>query len=105
MSHVLKISVASRQYVKVPISAIVDGDVDDPTGDVVQMAFVTIGEDPVDGDWQDASWETSSGTFWARCLVGPDGAVELAKGRYQIYVKVTDQVEIPVLESDVLEVI
>lgn len=104
MSSLLEISVSSLQYVKVPVTATVNGAAYNPTSDQVQLAFVTIGDDPAGSDWVTGSWETASGTYYARALVGPGGTVELAKGRYQIYVKITDSPEIPVLESDVLEV-
>lgn len=101
----LQVSVESRQYVKVPVIAERNGVVIDPTIDPVQMAFPAVGEDPV--TWYAATWETDAVTSAtsARCLVGPGGTVELAVGFYDVYVKITDSPEEPVLRAtDVLEV-
>lgn len=74
-----------------------------PTSDTVQMAFVpqpSYGPppDPVSGQFNAAIWGTGPGpTYWAGCLVGPGGTVQLAAGSYVIAVKVTDSPEIPVL--------
>jgi len=73
----------------------------DPTSDTVQMAFVN-GE-PTSGDWKTATWEADSSTnpttYYARCLVGPGGTVTLSDGDYQVWVKITDSPEVPVLKA------
>ncbi len=96
----LSISVASKQYVRVPIA---DVNGNDPTSDGVQMAFPTPGVDPV--TFYTGSWSTLSGIYYARCLVGPGGAVALGVGYYDVYVKVSDSPEVPVLFAGTLEVI
>ena len=85
----------------------------DPTADVVEFAFTDPYIDPVSGDWVSGSWEkqsltTPAGTFtlfFARCLVGPGGVTTLAKGLYDVYCRITDNPEVPVLKTGALEVI
>lgn len=100
--HVIHTS--SLEYVKVPVDAELDGSPHDPTADIVQFAFVGIADaGPDAGDWVVGSWETDGSAggvvYKARCLVGPAGAVALAAGRYQIFVKVTDNPEAPVKKA------
>ena len=97
----IAMSSVSRQYVKVPVSARLAGVSVDLTADSVQMAFSAVDSDP--STWYVATWETDSTTtpavYLARILVGPGGAVTLADGVYDIWVKVTDSPEVPVLRS------
>ena len=96
----LRISVQSTEYVNVPVSARVAGSAVNPTADVVAMALPYRGVAPVSGDWKTASWETDStttpATHYARLLVGPGGTAYQV-GSFDVYVKVTDNPEIPVL--------
>jgi len=98
----LRISVQSTEYVRIPVSARSSGAWVNPTTDVVAMALPYRGVAPVSGDWKTASWETDStqspATYYARLLVGPGGTAYLP-GDYDVYVKVTDNPEIPVLLS------
>lgn len=90
-------------YVKVPIAATKNGGTADPTADAVQMAFPSIDEDPV--TWYPGSWESVGTKHYARCLVGPGGAVALAKGFYDVYARIQDDPETPVVEAtDTLQV-
>jgi hypothetical protein len=56
---------------------------------------------PQTADWVSGSWETVSTNvlypYNARCLVGPSGTISLNTGTYVIYMKITDNPEIPVL--------
>ncbi len=93
-------SALSLKYVRVPVRVTKNGVAVDPTGDVVQMAFMAQGAgDPAGGDWKTASWETdpttTPPTYYARCLVGPGGTATLAKGTYLVWVKITDVPEVP----------
>jgi hypothetical protein len=63
------------------------------------MAF-TKGPTPVSGDWKTAEWETAGTKRYARCLVGPGGTTTLAKGLWAVWVKLTDNPEIPVKKAD-----
>lgn len=98
------ISSTSLEYVPVDVRAKQAGVVIDPTGDTVQMAFVSDTDTtPANDDtavWNSASWETNSTTtphtYTALCLVGPGGSVTLTEGNYAVFVKVTDNPEVPV---------
>jgi len=96
-------SVLSKQYVKVKIKAFEDGVPVNPTANTVEMAFVAYDMDPVVPSWQPATWETSgsgqTAAYYARCLVGPGGTVTLTEGLYDVYVKINDAAEIPVINS------
>jgi hypothetical protein len=103
-------SVLDTRYVAIPVSATgTTGLPIDPTGDTVQFAFMPTppGTSPGNGDWRAGSWaSTSSGGYLAQCLVGPaNGGVALATGTYQIWLKVTDSPEIPVVTVDYLQVV
>lgn len=92
----------STEYVIVPIAATKTGLPYNPTGDVVQMAFMpTPTQVPITGDWTTSSWDTNTTNpiypYSAKCLVGPAGAIVLGLGSYIIYLKITDNPEIPVL--------
>lgn len=105
-----EISTASLQYVLVDISAEAAGAAVNPTSDTVQMAFLTSDSAPSVGDWKTASWETDAGTdpdtYSARCLVGTGGAVALSAGTYNVWVKISDSPETPVLRAkDYLRVV
>lgn len=89
----------SLQYVKVKVTATVSGAAYDPTSDTVKMAFTAIDTNPVSGDWNTADWETIGSNYYARCLVGPTGTITLAAGTYVVWVKITDNPEIPILRS------
>lgn len=103
----MQLSVLSTEYVRVPIAATSSGATVDPTGDTVQMAFPVHGVDPVNADWKAASWETDATitphAYYARCLVGPSQVV-LAAGTYDVWVKVTDNPEIPARLAGQLQV-
>jgi hypothetical protein len=95
----LQVSSASKQYVTVPVEEeITDGD---PTGDVVSLSFPNVGSEPT--AFVSGSWLTVAGIYYAQALVGP-GATVLAVGFYDIYVKVTDSPEIPVIRAGLLEI-
>jgi hypothetical protein len=73
----------------------------DPAGDTVQMAFMPAATQvPQAGDWQAARWDADDANliypYVASCLVGPGGTIQLGIGTYIIYVKITDNPEIPV---------
>ncbi len=101
----ISISHLSLQYVGVPVKAIsITGAAYNPTADVVQMAFMAQATQvPQLTDWQNAIWATRSANilepYAALCLVGPGGAIQLGIGTYIIYVKITDNPEIPVLQA------
>lgn len=103
----LEISSLSKEYVRVRVKAKEAGADVDPTADTVVMAFVADGE-PAALDYKAATWETDTSTtpdtYYARCLVGPGGTVTLTDGLYKVFVKVTDNPEVPVKHAGHLKV-
>lgn len=100
----LALSAQSTVYVKVPVTATVNGAAVDPTTDTVALAFPVSGVTPASDDWHTGSWETSGTTHYARLLVGPNGALNLAAGSFDVWVKVTDNPEQPVNQVDTLTI-
>ena len=103
MSHL------SLEYLVIPVAATQNGNAYNPTGDTVQFAFMpTPTQVPAGGDWVAGSWETDSSDilypYSARCLVGPGGTIALGIGNYIIYLKITDNPEIPVLIAGQVQV-
>jgi hypothetical protein len=102
------ISVLSKEYRRWPVALTVDGAVIDPTTDPVSLAFMATAETPETSDFVAATWETVAFTppkYYARLLIGPSGDVVLAPGTYRVWLKVTDNPEVPVLPIDTLAVL
>jgi hypothetical protein len=81
----------------------------DPTYDNVQFAFMLDSYPaliPSDDDWQTASWSIAPGPqYWAQCLVGPaNGGIPLTPGLYQVWVKIIDNPQVPVLQQVFLQI-
>jgi hypothetical protein len=83
------ISVLSTEYVQVRVSTTLNGLPYDVTDGTVEFAFVSNGESPTVGDWTTAEWETAGPDYYGRILVGPEGAVTLAAGSYESWIRVT----------------
>lgn len=101
-------SVLSTAYVQVPVTAWgTAGGAYNPTGDAVAFAF-TLANYPVTepSAWVTGSWVTFPGpAYWAQCLVGPqNGGTALSIGTYQVWVKVTDSPEVPVMQPTLLKI-
>jgi hypothetical protein len=81
----LSVSAASTDFVEVEVSAS-----ESPVGYPVSFAFPTshaLSDDPAT-TWVGGSWRTdANGAYWAQCLVGPEGVVDLDRGLYLMYVK------------------
>ena len=107
----LVISSLSIEFVHVSVTATSGGVDIDPTGDAVSLAFVPQGTTPAPTDFKVGSWiqdpSTVPTTHFARALVGPSApaVVALTPALYDVYVKVTDNPEIPVHKSGPLRVI
>jgi hypothetical protein len=86
----------STDYVSVTVSA-----TENPTSFLVQMAFPAVSVKPVSGDWNDALWVSSGLPYVCEILTGPDGgAIDLASGNYDIWVKITtDAGPVPVFKA------
>lgn len=102
----IKQSALSLQYVQAQVSATAAGSPINPTGDVVQFAFPLDGAQP--STWYTGSWDgtspRSNGMYVAHCLVGPGGTVTLTAGSYNVWVKVTDSPEVPVIDVGLLQI-
>lgn len=101
-------SSGSTEYVLVPVSGTAAGAAVDLSATTVKMAFVVADATPASGDLHAADWETDSTTvpptYYARCLVGPDGDVVLPAGAYGVWVQVTDSPEKPLIPCGLLTV-
>lgn len=93
------VSSASKQYIQIPVALNTGGN---PTGDVVSMAFPAVGGEPT--TFYTGTWVTLNGIYLASVLVGPGTSAVLPVGYYDVYVKVADNPEIPVIFSGLLEV-
>lgn len=94
----------STEYVKVEVRATNFGVGVNPTADQVSMAFIVGTRNPTNADWQSASWETANSRYFARCLVGPAGSVNLTAGTYVVFVRITGAPEIPIKRAGILNV-
>jgi len=74
----------------------------DLSSDPVEMAFVAVGDVLSDGDFADAEWEVNDQIDPPDYIAVGD-ITSLAEGDWDIYVRVTDDPEIPIkLVDDVL---
>jgi hypothetical protein len=96
---VLHLPAASTEYVKVTITS-------DVTlgAQPVEFAFLATGDPDADTTWHTASWAGDAGTTRAARLLAGPGAVELAAGWWTLWVRVTDDPEIPVREAGPLKI-
>lgn len=101
----------STEYWKVPVTGTVNGTTVDVSTDPVYMALITSPSAvPTDTDWHVAQWENlGGGKYAARLLVGPEGgAVDFSTGtgltRVYVWVKVTDNPEVPVINAGAMYV-
>jgi hypothetical protein len=89
----ITLSSLSLEKVSVAITATAN-----PTGDTVQMAVALNYTNPT--TWVSATWVTVAGVYYATVLIGPGSAIgTLPKGIYSVWVKITDNPEIPVLQA------
>lgn len=101
----------SLEYVRVSVAAAdEDGVAVDPTGDTVSMAFVTEGEHVngsttfLAGTWETDDSDITNPIYYARVLVGPSGSyVPVAGTAVDVYVKVSDNPEVPVRKSGTVQ--
>jgi len=94
----------SREALVWSVTAWRDGKPHDPSSAIVEAAFV-IGQsaEPGPEDWKAATWDTSLiKTHVAQCLVGPGGAVQLTRGRYYCWLRITDGAEVVVRQAGIL---
>lgn len=88
----------STEYRRILVAATDDqGDAINPTSYDVEIAFVAVGAQPIEADWNPATWVTSGSTYYARILVGPEGGLVLADTDFHVYVRVDAGMEYPYL--------
>lgn len=74
-----------------------------PTTDVVQFAFTAFNVSPT--AWSTGSWDPGGPPYSARILVGPaNGGVVLVPGSYEVWIKITDNPEVPVIQVGNLDI-
>lgn len=104
----LRIPSTSLQYIKVgPVRLVEDGKVVDVTESVVELAFTAVTstddgtQDPAPSAWTVGSWETGPDRrYMARVLQGTGGAITLAEGTYNAWLRLTRDPERPVIMVD-----
>jgi hypothetical protein len=82
----MRISSLSKEYLLVTVTADVN-----VLDDVVAWSFTAPAVDP--SVWTAGDWDADGK---ARILLGPGGSLTLAKGMWEVWLKVTDSPEIPV---------
>lgn len=99
----MRISALSREYVHVAVTAAdVDGTAVDPSSDTAEIAIIATGTTVADGDFETASWgELGDDPYVAKVLIGPGGSPSVmtltAGSTYDVYLRITDAPEIPVM--------
>ena len=100
----LSLSTATTKYVRWLVTATAVGAPIDPSTDPVAFAFIPPNTTPGISDWHTGSWESFSGLHFARFLFGPVGGLVLAPATYKVWIKITDNPEVPVEPIDDLTI-
>lgn len=98
------ISQLSREYLPVTVSASDDGQPYNPTADLVEFAFTPAGTSTQPSTWYAGEWDSTTanpGTneYTALCLIGPGGTAVLTPARYDVWLRITDNPERPVVPA------
>lgn len=97
----LTIAADSVEYLEAVVST---SDNLDPTSDPVEFAFELPSDgNPEAGDWGAGSWKAGGPPYVARALVGA-APFDLADGVYQVWVRITDNPEVPVIPACMLRI-
>ncbi|MFI5880807.1 hypothetical protein [Streptomyces sp. NPDC051554] len=92
---------ASCEYVGADVTVTVQGQPYNPTTDPVDFAVTAIGGRPT--TWYEGGWDGSdpipgTNAYRAQVLVGPGSpGPTLTKGKYALYIRITDSPEQPVI--------
>jgi hypothetical protein len=101
-------STLNTENLPYPVQAIVGGLPYNPTADPVAFAFMPqpANANPANTDWHTGTWATTgTNTYLAQILVGPaNSGVPLTAGTYNVWIKITDNPEVPVKQIDLLEI-
>lgn len=98
----VKLVDTTKEYIRSLITVTKNGIEYDPSTDVVHFGF-SPDDHANDVTWYVGSWETAGTKHYARFLYG-DG-MSLVPGHYTVFVKVTDNPEVPVKNVGILEVV
>jgi hypothetical protein len=102
-------SVLDTEYLTYPVAFVIGGVAQNPTADPVAFAFMPnpINANPGSGDWHTGQWISSgSGTYSAQTLVGPaNGGTALVVGLYNVWIRITDNPEVPIEQIDLLSIV
>ena len=97
----------STQYVQVLIR-VTAAQPYDPSRDPVTFAFTNANAFPAQqpSAWYPGTWDIWPGPlYYAQVLIGPqNGGIVLKQGRWQVWLKISDDPEIPVLQPLVLQI-
>lgn len=86
-----------------PVIATKSGAPYNPTGDVVQFAFMnTVTQRPQLSDWQTGIWEVIPGPQYLASILVNGSGVPLPAALYYVWVKITDSPEAPVRQVGTL---
>lgn len=100
----LRSAASSLEFLRLPISAVRDGEAFDPTTDDVDIAVVAAGTAPIEASFLPGEWEDGGPPYIARILIGPGSDIELEAGRFDVYWRVASDPELPVVLADSLVV-
>jgi hypothetical protein len=85
----------SLEYVQCVVQVSAGNEAYNPTADEVQFAFVQGSSYP--STWYTGSWtQNLQSQYVAQCLIGPAGTVTLTPAQWTVWVKITDDPEIPI---------
>jgi hypothetical protein len=81
----------------------------DPSRDALAWAFTNAAAFPAQqpSTWYPGTWDVWPGPlYYAQVLIGPaNGGVVLSQGKWQCWLRVTDDPEVPVLQPLVLQIV
>lgn len=101
--NVSQISDLSTEDVTVDVTMMANGLSSSPTSAPVQFAFVNTLNQPTESQWLTGQWASTAGPpYVAQILEGPSGTVNLAPGRYAVWVRITTATQIPVRNTGTL---
>lgn len=102
-------SVLDTEYLTYPVAFVIGGVAQNPTADPVAFALMPnpVNANPTVSDWHTGQWISSgTGTYSAQVLVGPaNGGVNPGVGLYNVWIRITDNPEVPIQLIDVLSLI
>lgn len=94
----IRISNQSVEYLRCTVAASLD-----PTSDAVEFQFPAVGDGLQAANWEAGAWVAGAHPYTAQILIGAGGVV-LTAGVYEVWVRITDAPEVPVLYAGRLEV-